>query len=258
MTETKTDFSKARNNAYLKAMGIPVWVERTGSVNNIDTSIKSSSLPQKELITEAPLKELNVKKLGWQELRSVVTTCELCELSNTRIKTVFGEGNKSASLMIIGDAPDLEEEEKGFPFAGKVEKLFSAMLKAMNFQINDVYRVNINKCRPPEDRAPTIGETAACNDYLQRQIDLVQPKIILAMGRIAAQGLLKNNSTLGRLRGQLHTIENIPAPVVVTFHPAYLLRAPNEKRKAWEDLKLVMKQLNIRNDDLKNQDENKE
>ena len=258
-----------QHNVYLKAMGIDVWVERTPSapeVTNLDveqvSTLTQNSEPQietqaatatpvstesfetiKENITETQTENINVETLDWQALQSVVSECQSCELSENRTKTLLGAGKQTASLMIIGDAPSEEDEQQGEPFAGKAGKLLTAMLKAMGYQRNDVYISNLVKCRTAENQDPSVEEVAACESYLKRQVKLLQPDLILALGGITAQRLLKSKSTLSRLRGQLHYIDDINVPIIVSFDPAYLLRSPNEKRKAWDDLQMAMKAL---------------
>lgn len=175
----------------------------------------------------------------WESLRTTVAGCTRCGLSATRTQTVFGTGDRSAQLMVIGEAPGFEEDRQGEPFVGRAGQLLNAMLKAVGFERGDVYIANILKCRPPDNRDPQPGETAECLPYLRRQIELVAPRAILCVGRIAAQAVLATAAPLGRLRGAVHPHAS-GVPVVVTYHPAYLLRAPGEKRKAWEDLKFLM------------------
>jgi uracil-DNA glycosylase family 4 len=176
-------------------------------------------------------------------LKQTVSTCQLCELAQNRRQTVFGSGNQTASLMIVGDAPTTEDEKQGDVFCGQAGKLLTAMLKAMGYQRNDVYVSNIVKCKISENQEPSEQQAIACEPYLLRQISLLKPKLILALGNAAAQRLLKTKSTMNRLRGQLHYVEGLNVPVLVSYHPTYLLAAPNEKRKAWEDLQLAMKEL---------------
>jgi len=250
------------HNAYLKEMGIDVWLERrTSNLNSaMDSSLKAEFLPPENMKTEPqveshiiePLSEIknhpekkDVEALDWQALASTVSACQLCELSETRKQTVFGMGKQTAPLMIIGDAPDEEDEKQGAVFTGQAGKLLTAMLKAMGYQRNEVYISNIVKCKTLQNQEPSDESVSACAPYLIRQINLLQPKLILALGSITAQKLLKSKSTMGRLRGQLHYVENINAPVLVSYHPTYLLAAPNEKRKAWEDLQMAMKVLTV-------------
>ena len=248
-----------QQNAYLKAMGIDVWIERSPSnISSLETSppeishhVESDAKQDEPIPTPVhktehvvePDVSVNIDQLDWPALHSSVAECHDCDLSKHRTKTIFGAGNQTAALMIIGDAPGAEDELQGEPFSGQAGKLLTAMLKAMGYQRNDVYISNLVKCRTSENQDPTIEEVAACESYLARQIKLVQPDLILVLGSVAAQLLLKSKSTLSRLRGQLHYIEDINIPVIVSFDPAYLLRSPNEKRKAWDDLQTAMKEL---------------
>lgn len=141
--------------------------------------------------------------------------------------------------MIIGEAPGAEEDRRGEPFVGRAGKLLDEMLRSVGLARDDVFIANLLKCRPPQNRDPAVGEAAACRSYLDRQIALLAPKLILAVGRIAAQHLLETDAPLGRLRGKKHYLNNGQLPVVVTYHPAYLLRSPTQKRKAWQDLCLA-------------------
>lgn len=247
-----------QQNAYLKAMGIDVWVERSPSHSVEKNQLVESEpelIPEPELkaksvqtVTESipePEERINIESLDWQGLQSTVAECQSCELSNNRTKTIFGAGKQTASLMIIGNAPNEQDEKHGEPFSGEAGKLLTAMIKAMDYQRNDVYISNLVKCRTSDNQDPGVDEVAACESYLLRQIQLLQPKLILALGSVTAQRLLKSKSTMTRLRGQLHYIDNINIPIVVSFEPDYLIRSPNEKRKAWEDLQLAMKELSV-------------
>lgn len=234
-------------NAYLKAMDIDVWVERNPSKADIQNSdIEKSDINTPEVIVAPEIKptapvieqtpttpeKIDIESLDWQELQAQVSKCQLCDLSQTRTQTLFGEGNKTAALMIVADDSNVQSA-----------KLLTAMLKAMGYQRKDVYITNIIKCNIDENKEASEEQSDLCEPYLLRQISLAQPKLILALGNAAAQRLLKSKSTMNRLRGQLHYIDGINAPVLVTYHPTYLLAAPNEKRKAWEDLQLAMKEL---------------
>jgi uracil-DNA glycosylase family 4 len=178
---------------------------------------------------------------GWDELAEAVRGCRLCGLCETRTQTVFGVGNRSARLMVVGEAPGAEEDRQGEPFVGRAGLLLNAMLRAAGFERRDVYIANVLKCRPPHNRDPSDEEAGRCLPYLRRQIELVDPDVILCVGRIAAQRLLGTDQPIGRLRGRVHDLGGVP--VVATYHPAYLLRSPGEKRKSWEDLKLALKAL---------------
>ena len=175
---------------------------------------------------------------SWDALQAEVANCTKCALCTTRTQTVFGSGNKQADWMLVGEAPGQHEDEQGLPFVGNAGLLLTEMLRAIGLTREEVFITNILKCRPPNNRDPLADEVESCNDYLQRQQKLIQPKIILAVGRIAAQTLLKTDEPLARLRGKVHTFNN--TPVVVVYHPAYLLRSLPEKRKAWLDLQLAI------------------
>jgi DNA polymerase len=151
---------------------------------------------------------------------------------------VFGVGNTQADWLIIGEAPGAEEDRRGEPFVGRAGQLLDEMLRATGQSRGEVYIANVLKCRPPNNRDPELGEARACRGYLDRQIALLKPKIILAVGRIAAQTLLATDTPVGKLRGKLHHLGDIP--LVVTYHPAYLLRSPRQKSKSWADLCLAM------------------
>jgi DNA polymerase len=159
-------------------------------------------------------------------------------LHESRTQTVFGVGNQNADWLIIGEAPGAEEDRRGEPFVGRAGKLLDEMLRAAGQSREQVFIANVLKCRPPNNRDPAADEAAACRSYLERQIELLKPKIILAVGRIAAQQLLHTDTPVGRLRGRVHHLGDIP--LVVTYHPAYLLRSPTQKRKSWQDLCLAM------------------
>jgi DNA polymerase len=213
--------SELERRAYLRAMGIDVWVPR-------DPADDEPVAPEPEAESSA---------VGWDELRTAVAGCTRCGLHESRTQTVFGVGSFAADWMIIGEAPGAEEDRRGEPFVGRAGKLLDEMLLAIGQQRQTVFIANILKCRPPNNRDPSADESASCRPYLRRQIELVQPKIILAVGRIAAQQLLQSDAPVGRLRGTVHELDGIP--LVVTYHPAYLLRSPSQKRKSWDDLCLA-------------------
>ena len=173
----------------------------------------------------------------WASLEARVQNCERCELHCTRTQTVFGTGLRTARWMFVGEAPGEQEDLQGQPFVGRAGQLLNEMIYAVGFQRAEVYIANVLKCRPPKNRDPSASESEACEPYLQEQLQLVRPQMIVAVGRIAAQNLLKTETPIGKLRGQVHHYEGIP--LVVTYHPAYLLRSQTEKRRAWEDLKLA-------------------
>ena len=185
----------------------------------------------------------DIAALGWSELRDAVAGCRACALCESRQQTVFGVGHPRAHWMVIGEAPGEQEDQRGEPFVGPAGQLLDNMLRALGLSRDEgpperqVFIANTLKCRPPKNRNPDPAETAQCAPFLERQIALVQPRIILAMGRFAAQALLASDLPLGKLRGAVHDWRGVP--VVVTYHPAYLLRAPTEKARAWEDLCLA-------------------
>jgi uracil-DNA glycosylase family 4 len=177
--------------------------------------------------------------VDWPELRARVAACTRCGLSATRTQTVFGVGNLHAEWLIVGEAPGADEDRKGEPFVGRAGQLLNSMLHAVGLAREQVYIANVLKCRPPGNRDPNPAEAAECLPYLERQIALLKPKIMLAVGRIAAQNLLRTDKTLGSLRQQVHRFGASAVPLIVTYHPGYLLRTPADKRKTWEDLKFA-------------------
>lgn len=175
----------------------------------------------------------------WPELRAAVIDCQACDLHRTRTQTVFGVGNLAPRWVIVGEAPGADEDRQGEPFVGAAGKLLNEMLRAVGVTRDDVFIANVVKCRPPENRDPAPGEIAACAAHLQAQLELLSPALVLAVGRIAAQSLLRQDVPVGRLRGRAHALGPAGTPLVVTYHPAYLLRSPAEKRKVWDDLRLA-------------------
>jgi DNA polymerase len=227
--------SEARRHHYLEALGIEAWVPRT-----------ASAAPDAALPTTVPTPPARVPgdeaglAVRWEALRREVLQCTRCPLHRTRTQGVFGVGPQRSDWMVIGEAPGAEEDRRGEPFVGAAGQLLDAMLKAIGLdRRSNVYIANILKSRPPNNRDPLPEEVAACLPYLLAQVQLLRPKIMLAVGRIAAQNLLGTDAPLGRLRGQVHRFGEFNTPLVVTYHPAYLLRTPGDKRKAWEDLKLA-------------------
>jgi len=180
-----------------------------------------------------------IERMDWTMLKSAVSGCAACGLAATRTQTVFGVGDEMADWMLVGEAPGAEEDARGEPFVGQAGKLLDNMLFAMELDRNtNVYIANVLKCRPPGNRNPAPDEVARCSPHLERQVALVQPKLILAMGRFAAQTLLNTEASIANLRGKLHSYQGVP--VIVTYHPAYLLRNLPDKAKAWEDLVFAM------------------
>ncbi len=184
-----------------------------------------------------------VESMDWAALRDAVAGCQACTLCQTRKQTVFGVGHPRASWMLVGEAPGEQEDRQGEPFVGRAGQLLDRMLHAVGLSRADappeqqVFIANVIKCRPPGNRNPLPEEVAQCEPFLQRQVQLVQPRLILAMGRFAVQALLKSTEPIGRLRGRVHDYQGVP--LVVTYHPAYLLRNPADKALAWDDLCLA-------------------
>jgi DNA polymerase len=209
-----------RRARYLEAMGVTRWVSRHAP----------SAVPDPEPV---------VAEMDLQQLRQTVAVCRRCPLHESRTQAVFGVGSPSADWMIIGEAPGAEEDRLGEPFVGRAGQLLDAMLKALGQSRETVYIANVLKCRPPNNRDPRPEEAEKCAPYLERQITLVRPRIILALGRVAAQRLLETDSPLSRMRGRVFHYGEDRTPVIVTYHPAYLLRRPGEKGKVWLDLLLA-------------------
>jgi uracil-DNA glycosylase len=227
--------ASVRRAQYLEAIGIEQWVRRaTRPCDSPPAQGTAAPAPgAAEALAQPP--EVAAR---WQALRAEVLKCTKCPLHLTRTQGVLGVGPQRADWLVIGEAPGAEEDRRGEPFVGAAGQLLDAMLRAIGLdRKSNVYIANVLKSRPPNNRDPKPEEVAACLPYLQRQIELLQPKIVLAVGRIAAQNLLGTDAPLGRLRGQLHRFGD--TPLVVTYHPAYLLRTPADKRKAWEDLKFA-------------------
>ncbi len=195
------------------------------------------------LPSPAPSREGRIARMDWEELTAEARQCQACGLCATRTQVVFGVGDPRADWLIVGEAPGADEDRQGEPFVGRAGKLLNPMLQAIGLQREQVYIANILKCRPPDNREPTPAEAASCRPFLDRQIELIRPRIILAVGRIAAQNLLATDTQIGKLRGRVHRYGPARIPLVVIYHPAYLLRSPREKRKAWDDLRLARRAL---------------
>jgi uracil-DNA glycosylase len=195
-------------------------------------------LPEDAVMADTPsasIDQPDILNMGWTQLKEAVQHCTRCELHRTRTQGVLGVGDQNADWLIIGEAPGADEDAQGEPFVGQAGKLLDAMLAAIGLKRGEnVYIANVLKSRPPGNRNPAAQEVAACLPYLQRQIELIQPRLILALGRFAAQSLLNTEESISRLRGKLHQYQGVP--LIVSYHPAYLLRSLPDKAKAWEDL----------------------
>ncbi|MBU4518983.1 MAG: uracil-DNA glycosylase [Gammaproteobacteria bacterium] len=269
----------ARQRAMLAEMGVRVWAPKPPVAAQItapvaaeapSTSVERAPAPApasapvapaarpapvrppvKEAVVAVPQpvaatarhRPADVAAMDWPTLEAAVAGCEACGLCRSRQNTVFGVGDRQADWMVIGEAPGENEDLQGEPFVGVAGQLLDNMLRAVGRSRSGsgaqaTYIANVLKCRPPANRNPLPEEVAMCEPYLARQVALVQPKIILAMGRFAVQSLLQTSEPIGRLRGQVHRYQGVP--VIVTYHPAYLLRTPTDKAKAWADLCLAL------------------
>lgn len=229
---------------YLDALGITRWEPRHGLGGSLspgaDEFFSHPVIPSILSLEPVDLTQASgsgISTIGWTELEAAVRACTKCSLHATRTQTVFGVGNRSAKWMFIGEAPGADEDRLGEPFVGRAGQLLNAMLFAMGLKREDVYIANLLKCRPPGNRDPQPEEVMQCEPYLVRQIELIKPVLIVALGRHAAHSLLKTEIPLGKLRGQRFSYHG--TPLIVTYHPAYLLRNPADKRKAWDDLCLA-------------------
>jgi len=257
-----------RRRAYLQALGVQVWTPRAGPRADGQGPREAASrpgmladshpdpgaeLPERIAATESDSTSavspqpsaLPAGRLSWDDLRRQVASCTACELQRSRTQTVFGMGDPHADLLIIGEAPGADEDRQGEPFVGRAGQLLNAMLHAIGLQREQVFIANILKCRPPGNRNPSLTEVAACQDFLARQIELVAPRLILSVGAVSAHNLLDSDESVGRLRRRVHSYGPGGIPLLVTYHPAYLLRRPEEKAKAWEDLQRVAESLGI-------------
>ncbi|MGK0298905.1 MAG: uracil-DNA glycosylase family 4 [Gammaproteobacteria bacterium] len=224
-----------RQKKYLKLMNIDIWRSRESG----DDEILSEKTDEDQL--PSPLDD---KSEQWNNLKNQVSGCNKCVLHQSRNQTVFGSGSETADWMLIGEAPGAEEDRLGEPFVGKAGMLLTSMLNAIGLKREQVFIANILKCRPPNDRDPAANEVVRCGDYLRKQILYIKPKIILAVGSIAAQNLLDTDVPFDKLRGKVYEYSDLEIPMLVTYHPAYLLMSPREKRKSWDDLQAALKLYN--------------
>jgi len=247
---------RERSRHYLRAMGVQVWRRRDDDGAAAEQADGVPAPPELAVQTtlcephetSGPRLERTNKEtsegtpiadpagMDWDHLSRVVSSCRACDLHETRTQTVFGVGNRKADLMLIGEAPGADEDRQGEPFVGRAGQLLNLMLQAIGLKREQIYIANILKCRPPGNRDPRPGEARCCKPYLMRQIALVQPRVLLSVGRISAQNLLETDTPIGRLRGRWREFGPDRIPLMVTYHPAYLLRSPEQKSKAWKDL----------------------
>ena len=253
--------SSPDRDAILRQMGITQWVLRDAPPGREPVSkpgAESRSLPRDPTDppsgldetapaeTIEPVPRTSPEEIGTlEDLRSRVAACTACELAQSRTLTVFGEGPDRADWMFIGEAPGQQEDMQGKPFVGRAGNLLTQMLLALGLKREQVFIANTLKCRPPRNRDPQPQELQACEQFLLRQIELVQPSVLVALGRFSAQALTASDQSLSRLRGRVHHYGPARIPLVVTYHPAYLLRQPADKAKAWSDLLLAHRQLPV-------------
>lgn len=237
----------SRPDPILEELGLmPVWVRCTSDTANVagpvtvasssSTSIKAQTKELEAMPETSPVSsETPISLLDWDTLKARVANCTRCRLCEKRTQTVFGTGDEKASWMLVGEAPGANEDRLGEPFVGQAGKLLDNMLRAVGRSRNNgVYIANVIKCRPPGNRDPQFDEVAQCEPYLKRQLAIIRPQLIIALGRFAAQSLLKTDASISSLRTRVHQYEGVP--VIVTYHPAYLLRNLPDKAKAWVDL----------------------
>jgi DNA polymerase len=243
----------ARRELFLEEMGLtPLWRARgqnppEGASSEAPRGGLVASQDSEELVltpTDTPVGEdppernATIARMNWGELKAAVESCEACALVKTRKQTVFGVGDEMADWLFVGEAPGAEEDARGEPFVGQAGRLLDNMLLAIGLRRGEnVYIANVLKCRPPGNRNPEAFEVAQCNAHLLRQMALIQPRLIVALGRFAAQTLLDTDATIASLRGRVHQYHGVPT--LVTYHPAYLLRSLPDKAKAWADLCLA-------------------
>jgi DNA polymerase len=228
---------------YLAALGLTDWRQRRPLAVRPQVQSAPPASRAAPTVEMAPASTA-VLDDTWDAVAAEVAGCTRCELHQCRTNTVFGVGDRAADWLVVGEAPGAEEDRQGEPFVGRAGQLLNAMLQGIGLSRDEVYIANVLKCRPPNNRDPAASEVAQCLPYLERQIALLKPRIMLAVGRIAAQNLLATDTPIGKLRGRVHAFGVQKIPLVVTYHPAYLLRSPTEKRKAWEDLKFARRVAN--------------
>ena len=231
-----------QSEAVLRELNLyPLWVRRSVPATAALPAVEPVSTVSIPAETGLPVvvAQNDLSQLNWETLKQQVRDCQACQLRAGCRQTVLGVGDEHAEWLFVGEGPGADEDEQGEPFVGQAGKLLDNMLAAIKLQRGkNVYIANIVKCRPPNNRLPEKQEVASCLPYLQQQIALIKPKLIVALGKTAATALLGNEASLGSMRGKLHHYQDIP--LLVTYHPAYLLRTPSEKAKSWDDLRLAV------------------
>ncbi len=238
----------------LNGIGITVWQTRSSVKSETEEPVVLAPELEKAAIDAPPTVTAEAAPptqhfrshdiTDWSQLDAAIDACQNCQLAKSCTRKVPGKGFKQSDLMIIGEAPGHDEDLQGIPFVGRAGQLLDKILQSIQLDPESVYITNILKCRPPNNRDPHIDEITACSQFLNAQIKLVQPKVILSVGRISAQNLLKDHSPLGKLRVKQHKLPDTDLPLLVTYHPAYLLRNPPEKAKVWHDMKALHRLLN--------------
>jgi len=235
-------------NVAVEAVASPEVVESIPeNISLMPKATKSASQPASAPATSLPVLppiDAKDKPAALIALREHIGDCTRCRLSKGRTKLVFGVGNPDADIMFVGEGPGADEDAQGEPFVGRAGQLLNNMISAMGIRREDVYIANVVKCRPPNNRAPEKDETDTCSPFLMQQIDIVKPKVIVALGATAAKNLLAMNDSMGALRGRWYDFRG--TKLVVTYHPAYLLRDPRQKKETWKDLQMVMKFLGLK------------
>ncbi len=223
---------------YSREMGIDSFYRRGAAPT---TLVEAEAAPEPENYAASTLP--TDKPAALQLIRNEIGDCTRCRLHEQRTNIVFGVGNMDADIMFVGEGPGADEDAQGEPFVGRAGQLLNNMINAMGLKREDVYIANVVKCRPPGNRTPERDECDTCSPFLMKQIEVVKPKIIVALGAVAAKNLLQMNDTMANLRGHIYDFRN--TQLVVTYHPAYLLRDPRQKSEAWKDLQMVMKHLGM-------------
>jgi uracil-DNA glycosylase len=252
---------RERSHRYLQAMGVQSWRLRGGdALAELTAESAGEREAHAQVVVSPPADAVDAEReatrrstgsaptetvadMDWELLSRTVSACRACELCETRTQTVFGVGDRRADLMVIGEAPGADEDRQGKPFVGRAGQLLNLMLAAIGFARERVYIANILKCRPPGNRDPRPEEALRCEPFLMRQIALVRPRVLLSVGRISAQNLLKTDAPIGQLRGRWFELGPDRTPLTVTYHPAYLLRSPEQKAKVWQDLLQIVHRL---------------
>ncbi len=217
--QKKEEFELSSNKKYLKEMGLDVeWYFAQNNKNSGQTLINLEDI---------------------STLRKQVINCEICNLSTTRKKSVFGEGNLESDIMIIGEAPGREEDESGIPFVGRAGKLLDEILFYLGLDRNKIFITNIVKCRPPENRNPLNEEISACKNYLKEQISHIKPKLLILLGKVAANSILHKDMSMSDMRRRIFNENEYDLPIFVLYHPAFILRSPLQKKNLWEDIKFL-------------------